>query len=244
MNCETARMLFEFDRKAEQMPPSEADGLRAHCAECPVCAAWTARSRNVDDVLGRAMRVVPVPDQLSQRILSKMGSERRRVRQRRWLRSAAGLAAAAAILLAVWAGLDWQARRPVRLDLDYIGNQAFVELANPSAESVEGSFREKGVELTAPRDLNYRFFRYHGFAELQGKRVPFLLFVRDRDQARVYILDGRQFDVADALNHSQSAGSGCKAVVLREPTDRRFAYLVVHTGDALDPFVFSDKQLQ
>src|SRR5438552_1926713 len=102
MDCNHARLLLIFSRKRSELEATEAEALDGHLKICPQCAGLAESERNLDEVVGSAMRDVPMPAGLQGRLLA--GLDRARS-IRNWKKglSAAGLAAG--FLLAV--GLTW-----------------------------------------------------------------------------------------------------------------------------------------
>src|SRR5262245_36359440 len=105
MDCKTARLLLPFLRPlAPELDPNDAEDLRAHLAGCPECAALAAAEHRVDARLAQAMRDVPVPADLSARLLDRLHVQRRSWYRRRVI---GPLTAAAAVLLALGGGWYW-----------------------------------------------------------------------------------------------------------------------------------------
>lgn len=237
MDCRTVRFLEEFARPAEQLDHAITEDLRRHCAGCPECESHHQRTYSIEATFVNAMRNITVPADGAERVKSVLRSQRRQSLARRFLRLSAGTAAAAMLLLGCWLGYDWLRDRQETLNVERISNDVFMALANPSPDSVEGWYLERGTTMTPPPDFRYSLLAYYDYADLQGKRVPLLVFTRGSEQARVFVLSQRQFDLKDAIAHGQELGSGCKAIVREHPTDKRFAYLVVFNGPSLDPFL-------
>src|SRR5947209_7636374 len=98
MDCKNARLLLEFARPGgRELEAADAEALHQHLAECSECAALAHDEQRADEHLGRAMRDVPVPAGLRERVLKRLSVERD-AWYRRWL---VRWAAAAAVLLAV-----------------------------------------------------------------------------------------------------------------------------------------------
>jgi hypothetical protein len=96
MNCpECLEQLQTFLDGAEL---SDGESLPQHLAGCAECREWFAAAQRLREGL-RLQKSPPVPAQLTGRIVVAVARQRRRSRLRRW--SLAGLAAAAAILIAV-----------------------------------------------------------------------------------------------------------------------------------------------
>ena len=177
MDCKTARLLLDYARpNYHELDETEARALEEHLAGCADCDQQAGAERRADEVIGRAMRAVDVPDQLRAPHPGPLKEERGQ-RRRRWpvysLRGA--LAAAALLLLAV--GLwRWSLVRPP-FPAERLATQAnnWV-IAPPSRKQVEEAFKAQGVEMTAPADLNYNYVRFLFLANVEGRPTPTLLF--------------------------------------------------------------------
>jgi hypothetical protein len=248
MDCKHARLLLHFTHpRTTELEAGDAAELESHLADCPQCGALAQAERRADNRIGQAMRAVPVPDGLRTRLLAQLDAEREHWYRRRLVRAAAGLAAAAAVVLAAWLAIS-HLRRPVPPQLPLAGEEFFADTANPSPAKVEeGFWQQYRVRVEAPgnggddHSLNYSLLRYYGMAPFQGKSVPMLLFTRGNDQARVYILSYRDFDLKEAVANRQIFVSGCQIEVWPPPSaadvnNPRFAYVIIYTGDSLQPF--------
>jgi len=237
MDCRTARFLLDFSRPlTKELEETEAEALQDHLADCAECGALAQAERSADHHIGMAMRAVPVPEGLRERLLQRLDAGQRPHDRRRWLWRLAGVAAAACLVLGVWGFVGWR-NRPARIDVERLADSMIVpDVSNPLPDSLERFFQDQGVSTVVPPSWNYRRLRYYGLVDVQEKRVPLLLFVHEQDQARVYILSDKQFDLEDALSKQQNAGSGCRYEV-RSSRDNHFAYLIIYTGDSLEPFL-------
>jgi hypothetical protein len=230
MECNHARLLLNFAQPlALELEESEAEALANHLATCPACAALDRGLSQLDQQIGRAMRDVPLPVDLKERLTARLTQERRRF----YLRS--GLAVAAALLLALGGGwMLWP--RAVVVDLDAVQQQA---MNLPTERSkVEQWFADRGVPMRAPGGLDYALLCHCTLADFHGKRVPLLEFRSGHESAWVYVLDARQFDLKALESQPGQVGSGTGLIVewRPEPADERFAYLFICTGAGLEPF--------
>src|SRR5438094_788506 len=99
MDCRTARLLLDFARPIPAELEADASrDLEHHLAGCADCDSLARAERRLDEPLGRAMRAVPLPLGLRDRLLARLDAERG-AWQRRWMFRS--LAAAAALALAV-----------------------------------------------------------------------------------------------------------------------------------------------
>lgn len=240
MDCKTARLLLEFSRPyTSELPPGELGALEEHLAICPECSQLARGERAWDDHVAAALRDVAVPPGLRERIAARLEDQDRLGRRQVRRRIYAVTGAAASLLLALVFGWQWQRTHPPRLDVAQLADNFFAEIANPDADKLDEFFQRGDKSFLAPRKFNYRFFRHGYWDELQGRKVPLLLFADGAVQARVFFLSRTQFDLEALKADTQEIGSGCKAEVRSEPMPRG-VYLVLYTGDSLDPFLLRD----
>jgi len=252
MDCKTARLLLHFAHPCTtELEGSEAESLESHLADCPQCGPLAEAERRMDNRIGQALRAVPVPEGLRNRLLTQLDAERDAWYRRRLLRVAGIVAAAAAVILVVWLAPDWKSRSKV--NVESWDEQAWNELVTrPSAQTVEMGFANNGIRTVAPPDFNYDLLTYplrpgdFQLAEFQGKKVPLLIFAHSKDSqrtqtARVYILSDKEFDWKELDNTRHVVGSGWEAEVKECGSDPHFAYLIIYTAESLQPFIKSDQ---
>jgi hypothetical protein len=239
MDCKNARLLLEFARPGgSELEEADSEALQRHLAECPECAAVAHDERRADEHLGRAMRAVPVPAGLRERVLKRLSVERD-AWYRRWL--VRWVAAAAVLLAAGWLGYYyWFGQLPV---ID--GNLAHWQ-ANKrafSAKEVEEAFHQDfDVTMKAPPDFNYHLLRSYGMGNFQGHQVPQLLFIapgandHQPPLAMVYVLSGRQFDLERTSKNGIAFSSGSQRVKLDDFGVRGYLYVVVYTEGSWNIF--------
>ncbi len=239
MECRNARLLLEFARPGSaELDAVEAEALQQHLTDCPECAALAQFERRADEHLGRAMRDVPVPAGLRERILGKLAGERAAWR-RRWLIRASG-AAAAVLLLALTGWYFWSSSLPALTpnDVPYLV-EAPPFLTKPG---VEISFEEMNARTELPRGFNYDLLRSYDLVTFHGRQVPQLVFVRGEGDtkrplvARVYILSSRQFDLEQTkANFANFSGGGYQFRDSSEPG--QYLYLIICPTDKLQLFL-------
>jgi hypothetical protein len=240
MNCDTARLLGELSGPAvTELDPAEAAALREHLAGCPDCTEWGQRARRLDEHLGRAMRDVPLPAGLQDRLHNRLRAARSAQRRRVVVRAAA---VAAAVLLALGLGWYWRLSLRPLVNADQVAVE-LGEMAGNRPDRVEDWFRARGVSMIAPAQfneapLNYALLESYGMAEFQGVQVPQLVFFYPGPApalARIYVLTDRDFNL-DQLVATRAAGSTHRVEVFRLPDNPHVAFVVVYTGDSLTPF--------
>jgi anti-sigma factor (TIGR02949 family) len=235
MDCKDARLLLEFARPGDkELDHDEAEALKQHLADCPDCATLAQAEQRADEHIGRAMRDVPVPDGLRERVLQKLAAERVPW-YRRWPVRIAG---AAALLLVVGGlGLIWWLGEPPAVDVPSI--HARMNALPRTREAVDEAFRALNVTTMAPPNFNYGLLDSYGLAVFQDQQVPHLLFVSESNLgslAHVYILSSQQFDLEATRKSGPAPLSGGRQVILLDHPDNKadYLYLVVYRGMGRD----------
>lgn len=238
MDCSNARLLLAFARpRANELPHSDAAELRHHLDTCTECATHAGGERRTDEHLGRAVRDVPLPTGLKNRLLDRLNRQRG-LAHRRWAAAAAGLSVAAALLLgfALWAFLTGPP--PVPVDIAVLGETVAVKTSNPTPEWVEQWFAQTHrVSLVAPRtfgqhQLDYTLLMDYDLVTLpNGRPAPKLLFVRGKERLVVYVLATRQFTPTGT--EEESLGWTAQ---LHEAPEGPFNFLIFFTGRDLGLF--------
>jgi hypothetical protein len=231
MDCRTARILLEFSRPlAADLDPSEVEHLQEHLADCPDCRPLAQHERQFDAQVGQAIRAVPLPEDLRDRLLVKLQQERYAWYRRRFVTPAVLTAAAAAVLLAVWVGFGPR-QQLAQPNLDF---HALTWQMRAKPELVEKWFRDRyQVRTVVPPDnvFDYNYLFSFGMTDFQGKQVASLLFIRGQHTAQVYILPDKQFDL-----HNLENPPGYPVKVLPS-SDPHFCYVVIYSSDDLDWFL-------
>lgn len=236
MDCKTARLLLELAHpRATELDETEAELLDSHLAECAECGSVAREEARIDDHLGAAVRAVPLPAGLRERLTSRLQAERALAVRTRRLRYWGGLAAAAAVLLAV---TGWWFFRPLPvLNL----NDHHAQVMPRRAEEVEQFLAERGVRVAAPPQFNYNLLATYHLVEFQGhSRVPHLFFLSGGEFAEVYILTDRQFDRAATLLQPRLDSGGWTVEVQVHPNDTQVFYLIKYTGGSLQRFLTAE----
>jgi hypothetical protein len=235
MDCNTARQLLVFDRPlASELAPPDAEALRTHLADCGACGRLAQAERTFDDQLGQALRAVPIPEGLRERLLTQLAAERDDW-YRGWLLRGTGIAAAVALL--TWGLWSWLGQKPEPLSPQQVSHEFFARAGLPPAE-LEKSFRDQGVNMVAPPQFNYHFLTWYTLAEFQNEMVPYLEFRRGDAFARVFVLSDRQFNLQNVAGMLPADSGGFKVEMQTFPVGGppRFAFVIVYSGDSLDAF--------
>jgi hypothetical protein len=228
-------MLLDFARpQLTELEPNEMEALENHLLDCPACARLARDERRMDEHIGQAMRNISIPSGLRDRLVKKL-TEPAPVPARRFGRAAWSLAAAASLIGVIWTGAVL-ATRPKPVDVNQVVADNYSMLNNPRRENVDDWLHANRLTMPAPEVFNYSMLRHYGMANLQGQPVPMLLFIHGAQQARVYLLDGRKFNLEELRAAQADDSSGCKVEFVPHPTNQRFGYLVVHNANDLALF--------
>jgi hypothetical protein len=246
MDCKTAHLLLDFTRPTPtELEASEAEALENHLLDCSACARLARDERRLDEHVGQAMREVVVPLGLRERLIAGLQPQALPLPRRRFSRGAWSLAAAAALLLLALGGA-YVAARPRSVDLAQLQDNAWAQF-NPQREQVDSWLHAGHFRVPAPGGFNYSLLTHYDVAHLDSRSVPMLLFTFPKEgrvqQARVYLLDSRQFNLATLRDAPPVFESGCVVDFIPHPSDPRFGYLVVHNADTVDSFFESPTHL-
>jgi len=236
MDCKTARLLLDYLRpNNRELDAAETRALEDHLTACDDCGPLSRGERRADEIIGRAMRQVDVPDQLRGRLLARL-EERRGDHRRVWRRyGVRAFAAAAALLLLVLGLWHWYAVRPAFPAVQLLTDANNIGISPPDQKQVDATLKGQGFENAAP-DYNYNHLSWLFLANVEGRQTPLMLF-NDRGarrQALVYVLPDTQFDL-NALPPNPNAQAG-NEYEYKCAIDRRdhYAYVVYYTGDDPD----------
>jgi hypothetical protein len=240
MDCKNARILLQVAHPlATELDAADKQELATHLADCPECGPWAENEHRLDDHFGTAMQALPVPADLSQRLLGRLRVERHLWYKVRILRAAG---AAAVLLMAAWLiwVLWWNKKSAPDLDeLNYDANNTLY-----TSQLVEEWFAYRGIAMKAPLQFNYQLLESQGLRDFQGKQVPYLVFFYGGDKdwpasmAEVFVLSSQQFNLAEIPQQAAAAGKK-KVMILRnpEPDQQNCVYVVVYSiGTPLEVF--------
>jgi hypothetical protein len=219
MDCQSARLLLTFATRAvEGVDPGEQALLCEHLEQCPDCAALADAERQTDAVLGAALRDVPVPEGLEARILQNLTAQRRPFPY--WIPVAAALILCS---LGVASYVLWN--KPTELTIaGLIEHFEDSPKTMKDPDKVEDWFLKHGVEMQAPPQFKYQFFRDCEIVLFQGRKVPMLLFQDGDILVQVYVLSARHFDLR---NIAKPGPQSQTILLLPDPAnDPEVVYLV------------------
>src|SRR5262245_60273664 len=208
MDCKTARLFVPFARpECTELEPADRDALEGHLAECPDCRLEVEAEQSLNGVFGRAMRSVPIPAGLRERLLTRLAGQRRRF-YARW--AVRGFTAAAGLLLAcliIYRAFPDEIENLV-LNQSNVPFQLQTPFTPPTPELPIGPYRnkqemldqlrEQGCLVVLPRDLDdnwdFRLLKYATVETYEGKPTATLLFRKGTATAKVRLLARGQYD--------------------------------------------------
>ncbi len=230
MDCPHAKLLLLFHRpgRPSDLAPEDAAALEAHLAGCPACAASHAARAAQDAVVGAAMRAVPVPADLPDRLKSNLASQLRWA----WRRAAVRYALAASLLVAAY-GAFVAYSRPT-LDLAALADHQD-RLWQAPAHSATDWLAEHRLADALPEAFDLQLATFVGRRELQG--VPALAMRLDapgRQSAWVYFLRPADHHLRDV-----ATGQYTSNVAVRVYRDQPGGWTVVvaYTGNNFHAFL-------
>jgi Protein of unknown function (DUF3379) len=232
MDCKTARLLLHFARPlSAELDTDEAEALAGHIADCPECQQLRQTEQQVDARIGQAMRAVPTPIGLRERLLANLDGQRRTGERRRFVRLS--LALAASVLLA--GGWWYWSQSLTRLDLERL-DPDLIGFIPESAEQVQEAFQQRGIAVQVPGEFNYALLSNFDTTQRWGRRMPYVHLQRGAAFVRIYILERGQFNLDYLEQHPEAPSSRVTLKWWGRSPDGRFGYLVEYTGPSLEPF--------
>ncbi|HEX4609868.1 MAG TPA: DUF3379 family protein [Urbifossiella sp.] len=232
MDCRDAQFYLRLRHPGrDEFEPEVAAALDRHLVSCPECAAAGRVLGGFDAAVASAMRAVPVPNGLRDRLFADASARRGAVLRRKSYRLAA--VAASVLIVAGLAVGFYTATRP-QPDLEGLA-MAGDETADPrlAVEKVD-RFRRAERLPVLPESLDYTLAVHTGTETVQGRNVPVIL-LQSRTVpgawAKVYAFRNTGFDLK-AVQDAQA--SHCSANHF--PESEGVVYVVVFTGHDLTPF--------
>jgi hypothetical protein len=245
MDCNTARLLLALAKpNSPELDAGEADALSEHLAACSDCKALARSEQAFDDTVGALIQnVSPPPDGVA-RLRQRLQKDRRLLYRRWYVHRAREVAAAAAVLLLAWWGYSWwqYAHRP-SVDVDALAWQiASLRSETTGPAQQEQWFRQTfGVHTVLPSDLNYAYLTERTLSHFKGRAVPELIFWNGPNYARVRVLSGKDFNLAESMKQSGSAAAGLTIEIRPHPSNPGFPYLVEYNAASLDWLILNSQ---
>ncbi len=238
MHCDDARRLLPFVRPGPaELDAADRVALDAHLAECPDCGALFRATADVDAVLSRAMRDVPVPSDLRRRLAHTLDAARYA-----WWRTRLLQTATACVVALLVAGATYRLTRP-KLDAYRIADETYELMGHwrtseDARQAADTWLRGLDRRLSAPADFDYRMLAFAGRTDFGGLTgVPTLTLVRGEATARVHFVRAAAFrDLGDAADQPVERGR-CTVAVRRYEELPGWLVIVVTGGGPVDWFL-------
>lgn len=235
MLCRDAQFYLQLRRCSnDELGADVIADLDRHCAGCGPCASISRQLLASDRAIGVAIKAVPIPSGLRDKLLTQTLAYRGTQVRRRAYRC---LALAASLFLTV--GLTYGVFAVFRptLDPDVVVRDQDERIQDP-----DGTLRRWLVALHAPEQLplpfNTDLLVSVGSERIHGRDVPMALFFSpgDRGFAKVFVIHkGADFKLD--LQKVEAQASNTHALVREIPNAPHLIYLIVHTGRDLQPFL-------
>jgi hypothetical protein len=185
MNCQVARVLLPFARpNAADLDAVERQLLDAHLATCNPCSELARQECAWDERIGPAVRNVPIPEGLKDRLLARVAQECKPAHRLR--RRVYAIATAAALFAAF--GLVWYF---VNQNAPLVDLSEQVPISTTDPDFVLDQLRADGKSpnLEFPQELYLWDFNlltdYYVRLLSDGQRIPTLIFHKGDTEAKV-----------------------------------------------------------
>lgn len=234
MECRDAQFYLRFRRPGrDELDTDIAAELDQHLAGCPHCASESRLLSSFDRAVGLAMRSVAIPGGLRERLVARISARRGTVLRRRAYRAAA-LAASLFLTVGLAFGI-FTAARPAPDTTALVLNNDSVGDPDAAEQQVRNWLHAEGLPPDLPEPFDYRLHLSHHWEEVQGRKVPIVLFreMNGPGFAKVYIFRSTQFNVKDVPD---AQASYCQARPYRNELED-ITYVIVFTGQDLAPFL-------
>lgn len=249
MDCQAARLLLWFKRpQSSDLLAEDETALAQHLAGCSACSRLARLTAQENRLLGRAIRAVPVPSTLKERLLSHLDTQRIklwRVERGRWLRRA-GLTLLTLLVLCL--GVLYWTLRPVGpaslRELDWWSKARFsLPTQVPGPDKIgwlDQYFYSKQVPFRVTTSMRLQWDFTHLTAayleEFSRDHVPVMEFKKPGGHAFVFVLPAARCDFGE-IEHYQSAGE----TRLLCPPEEGFVTFVALKEGTLDQFLLSSE---
>ena len=238
MHCRDAQFYLRLRRQAgDELGTEVTADLDRHLAGCAGCAADAGRAASFDRAVASALRSVPVPAGLRDRLLAQSSTYHGAVIRRKVYRVAA-LAASLFFGVGLAFGV-FSASRPK------IDTTALAMLHDEQMQDREGRLLAQWLaaqkfptELPLPFDPTLVVSK--GTEKVQGADVPVVVFGHptERGFAKVYLFRTNGSTKLDALQNAQASHTAA-LVIDDQQQFRGVKYVILHTGRDLTPFLLA-----
>lgn len=243
MQCCDAQFYLRLRRRAnDELGTDVSADLDRHLAGCPACMQDSRLINSFDSAVAAAMRSVPIPAGLREKLLTQALAHRGTILRRKAYRVAA-LAASLFLVTGVAFGL-FSASRP-KLDTDHLVMSTDEQIQDPD-KAIERWLKEHHFPTQLPLPFNTDLLVSLGTERIQGKEVPVILFGGALERggfAKVYIFHKNgEFKIdANSLRDAQASHTCAKVISGQD----QIVYVILYTdnGSGLQPFLHTRSSL-
>lgn len=237
MECRDAQFYLRLRRHAaDELGPDVTGALEGHLVTCPACAADARAAVSFDRAVASAMKAVPVPAGLREKLFTQAAAKQGTLLRRKLIRTAA-VCAATLLLCGIALGVFSSTRaKPSADDFAVRGEQQMTG----AQDAVRQFLVDQKLPDRLPRSFDYRLLVHYAEEDVKGRKVAVFVFKSpfpdDNGFAKVYVF--RNDGALDLSGLQDVQGSNVR--VFREDGTGDFrgaTYLFVHTGRDLTPFL-------
>ncbi len=215
-----------------ELTPEDRTELESTLNAWPELAEQLKLEREFEARIAKTMQAVSVPSDLKLKIESSLtASQGGGFRKKTYW--AMGLAAS--LLLGFGGVSAYRIANAPTLDLNELIVQADGEADNPRG-SVENYL---GHRFSPESPINLNLLAFVGSDRLQGRDLP-MIYLRNGSKnvyAKVYVVSSKDFRVAETLPATISGFYGHKVEKLRDKDRKDLIYVILYTGDSINPFL-------
>jgi hypothetical protein len=237
MYCRDAQFYLRLRRHAgDELGADVTADLNRHLAGCPACEADATAAASFDRAVAGALRSVPVPPGLRDKLLAQASAHHGSVIRHKLYRVTA---IAASVFLAVGLTFGLFSGRP-KLDTELVVQRHDEQIQQPE-QALARWLAGLKVPPQLPKPFDPELLVILGSEPIQGKDVPVAVFrhrTDPREVAKVYIL--RSNGPLDTRDLRPAGISNTVAEVIDEsPRHPGVKYLIVYrsTPEGLKPFL-------
>jgi len=233
MQCRDAQFYLRLRRHAgDELGAEVAADLDRHLVGCAACAADAKAAESFDRAVSSALRNVPVPTGLRDKLMVQASAHHGTVIRRKAFRV---VALAASLFLCV--GLAYGVFTSTRAKIDTAEMVRYEDerFQNPGG-SLDQWLASQKLPPQLPLSFNTDLLMTMGTEQVQGVDIPVAVFRHPTDPrgfAKLYFF---RTDGSYNLRNLQDVGASfTSAVVIAGPQHRDVKYVILHTAHPVNP---------
>jgi hypothetical protein len=238
MQCRDAQFYLRLRRQAgDELGAEVTADLDRHLAGCPACAADAGRAAAFDRAVANALRSVPVPAGLRDKLLAQSSTHHGAVIRRKVYRVAA-LAASLFFGVGLAFGV-FSASRP-KIDPTELVIRHDEQMQDREGRLLSQWLTAQKFPDRLPEAFDPSLIISMGTEKVQGTEVPVVTFAHptERGFAKVYIFRTNGSYNTELLRDAQASHTA--AIVIEDQRQfRGVKYVILHTGRDLTPFLLA-----